>query len=73
VSIERDVKNAAENVGDRIDEAGHRTAATFEKESREEAGDDMTLGEKVKSMASEAKHSLEAGIDKMKRAGRGDD
>jgi len=61
------IKKGADNVKDGIDEASHRGNAAAERESREVAGDQMTIGENVGSVLNEGKESVLADVDKAKR------
>ena len=67
MSFEKEVDKTAKNIRDGIDEAAHRNAAENERATRELDGDLMTPGEKARSTMNEAKHDVEAGVDKMKR------
>jgi len=61
------LKKGIDNVSDTIDEASHRGAARTEHATRDLAGDEMTVGEKAKSMVNEAGHTVAAEIDHTKR------
>lgn len=61
------IKKAADNVGDAISEAGHKTNAEAEAAKRDVAGDAMTPGEKLGSAANEAKENVLGGVDHAKR------
>ena len=63
------VKGAVDNTRDTIHEAQHRTAAEIEKQKREH-DTSMTAGEKVGSMAKEAKELTQAEIDAAKKEAR---
>jgi hypothetical protein len=52
---------------DAASEAGHRASAQAEQASRDAAGDDLTLGEKVASVANQVKHETAAEIDSAKQ------
>lgn len=56
-----------DNVKDSFSEAGHRSEAEAEQAKRDVAGDRMTVGENVSSMANQAKHSVAAEIDATKQ------
>ncbi len=59
-TIKNDTKDA-------LDEAKHRTQAAGERFSREIQGDEMPLGDRVKSHVKEAIHNTQAEIDAAKR------
>ncbi|MBC5815041.1 MAG: hypothetical protein GIW97_00725 [Candidatus Eremiobacteraeota bacterium] len=61
------VKDTVDNVRDGANEAGHRTEARAEQEKRNVAGDEMTAGDKAKSMVNQGKNEVQAGYDKTKR------
>jgi hypothetical protein len=65
------LKDAAEKLGDKakagISEATHRVAAEGEHDKRVAAGDTMTGGEKIKSVANESRNNVQAEIDKAKK------
>jgi ElaB/YqjD/DUF883 family membrane-anchored ribosome-binding protein len=66
MDIKNDLKNMVDTVKDSISEAGHKGAAEAERAKREAAGDTMTTGEKIGSVANEAKHTIAAGVDRAK-------
>jgi hypothetical protein len=66
MSIKDDIKNAVGAVKDSFSEAGHKSAAEAEHERRDLAGDTMTPGEQVGSIANEAKNNVQAGVDHAK-------
>ena len=61
------VKGGIDDVKDRIHEAQHRSSAETERAQREAFGDEMTTGEKARSIADEAKERAQAEVDAMKR------
>ena len=61
------VKKGVDNVKDTVSEAGHRSAAEGEQAKRDVAGDDMTLGEKVKSGLNQGKETVQGDLDAAKR------
>ena len=61
------LKRGIDKTKDAIHEAAHRGAAEGEKVRRDAAGDEMTMGEKARSVANEAKHRTQAEIDAAKR------
>jgi hypothetical protein len=66
MSIKDDLKNAVGAVKDSLREATHKSTAEAERERRELAGDTMTAGEKLGSVANEGKNEFQAGIDHAK-------
>jgi hypothetical protein len=66
MSIKDNIKNAVGAVKDSVSEAGHKSAAEAERQRRDLAGDAMTTGEKIGSVANEAKNNVQAGIDHAK-------
>ncbi len=61
------VKDAIDNVKDAASEAGHRATAQGEQTKRDVAGDQMTVGEHVGSVANQATNTVQAEIDKSKQ------
>ena len=61
------VTKTAKDVRDSLHEAGHRSTAEGERAKREVLAEDLTPGEKAKSIANEAKERVEAEIDEAKR------
>jgi hypothetical protein len=61
------IKKTTDDVKDTIHEGTHRTAADAERARREGLGDEMTGGEKARSVLNEAKHRTQAEIDAAKR------
>ena len=67
MDVKDTVKKAVDDVRDATHETLHRSSAEAERARREVAGDEMTTGEKVKSVANEAKNRAQAEIDEAKR------
>lgn len=67
MGIKDELKKTIDNVADTFSEAGHRTNAEAERTDREIAGDTLTPGEKLGSVANEGKEGVLADIDKAKR------
>jgi hypothetical protein len=67
MSLKDELKKTIDNVGDALNEAGHRVSAGTERATREAAGDEMTPGEKAKSVVNEGKENVLAGVDKAKQ------
>jgi hypothetical protein len=67
MTLKDQMDKAVKDVRDGTDEALHRGAADAEKARREAEADEMTSGEKLESMANEAKHRAQAGVDATKR------
>lgn len=60
-------KKVIDDLKDATREAKHRNEAEFEKEEREDAGDSMTAGEKLRSVVQEDSEKTKADVDKAKR------
>ena len=67
MGLKEEFTKAVDNVKDAISEGAHRSAAEGEQAKRDVAGDAMTPGEKLGSMANQAKHSVAAEIDGAKQ------
>jgi len=65
-----ELEKAAKDLGDSVKEVAHRSEAEGERAKRSVAGDAMTPGEKVGSVANEVKSDIEADIDRGKRSVR---
>lgn len=61
------IKKAVDNVSDAVNEATHKSNAEAEHATRDVAGDAMTPGEKLGSIANEGKENVLGGIDHAKR------
>lgn len=72
MGIKDELKKTIDNVSDAFSEAGHRTNAEAEHTNREVAGDALTPGEKIGSVATEGKESVLADVDRAKRDIRSD-
>ncbi len=72
MGIKDELKKTIDNVSDTFSEAGHRTNADAAHADREVAGDVMTPGEKLGSVANEGKESVLADVDRAKRDFRND-
>jgi hypothetical protein len=70
MSIKDDLKNTVGAIKDSFREATHKSTAESEHERRDLAGDTMTPGEKLGSMANEDKNNLQAGVDHAKAEAR---
>ncbi len=66
MGLKEDIVKTIDNVKDAISEAGHRGAAEAEQAKRDVAGDELTPGENLASMANQAKHSVAAEVDAAK-------
>jgi hypothetical protein len=62
-----EIRKGVKDVTDAVDQGAHQGAAEAEHARRDAAGDTMTAGEKLGSMADEAKHRAAAGVDQAKR------
>ncbi|MBD5655500.1 MAG: hypothetical protein IAI50_10045 [Candidatus Eremiobacteraeota bacterium] len=67
MGLKDELKKTVDNIGDAINEVGHRSSADAERGTREVAGDEMTTGEKVGSYANEGKERVLADVDRAKR------
>lgn len=67
MDIKKSVKDSVDNTRDAAREAIHRSTADMARTHRELDGDQMTAGEKVKSVGIEAKNRTQAELDKIKR------
>ncbi|HEY5426570.1 MAG TPA: hypothetical protein VIJ77_08485 [Candidatus Tumulicola sp.] len=67
MGIKDAIEKTVENAKDALNEGGHRSAAEGERAKRELVGDEMTPGERVKSVANEAKENVQAEYDATKR------
>jgi len=65
--IVESIKKVVHNVGDAISEVTHKGHAEAEHAARDAAGNAMTPGEKVGSMATEVKENVLADVDHTKR------
>jgi hypothetical protein len=67
MDIKKSVKDSIDNTRDAAKEAMHRSTADAEHARRDLGGDEMTAGEKVKSVGNEVKNRTQADLDKVKR------
>jgi hypothetical protein len=67
MDIKKSVKDTTDNTRDAAREAIHRSTADMARDHREMNGDEMTAGEKVKSVGIEVKNRTQAELDKLKR------
>jgi len=70
MGVKDELEKAVHNVKDAISEGMHRGAADAEQTKRDVDGDDMTLGDKARSVANQAKNTVQADIDSAKRTAR---
>lgn len=61
------INKIVDNVKDTANEATHKSAAQGEQAKRDVAGDQMTVGEKVGSMANQTKEELQGETAATKR------
>ncbi len=66
MSIKDDLKNTFDSVKDKLSEAGHKSSAEAERTRREVAGDTLTPGESLASVANEATNEVQASMDHAK-------
>ncbi len=67
MGLKEEFVKVVDNVKDAISEGAHRSAAEGEQAKRDVAGDAMTPGENLASMANQAKHSVAAEVDAAKQ------
>jgi hypothetical protein len=67
MGIKEDLRKTIDNVKDAFSEAGHKANADAEQTERDLGGDALTPGEKVRSVANQAKEETLAGIDRAKQ------
>lgn len=65
--MDKNVKDAARDVEDAMNEQKHKAAADVERLKRDAVGDEMTVGEKARSHGNELKNRTQAELDKAKR------
>jgi ElaB/YqjD/DUF883 family membrane-anchored ribosome-binding protein len=66
MDIKNELRNVVGAVKDAVSEVGHKSTAEAEHARRDIAGDTMTTGEKLGSVANEVKNNAQAGIDHAK-------
>lgn len=66
MSIKDSIVHAAEVVGDKLNELTHKAEAHAEHEKRELAGDAMTPGEHLESLAHEGSETIKGAVDHVK-------
>jgi hypothetical protein len=67
MGLKEEFVKVIDNVRDAVSEAGHRTDAEAEQAKRDVAGDAMTPGEHIESIANQAKHTVAAEVDSAKQ------
>ncbi|MBD5633160.1 MAG: hypothetical protein IAI49_01675 [Candidatus Eremiobacteraeota bacterium] len=67
MGLKDELVKGLDNVKDAFSEAGHRSAAEGEQAKRDVAGDQMTVGENVGSIANQAKNTIAADVDSAKQ------
>jgi hypothetical protein len=70
MGLKETITNAIDNVSDKLSEIGHNANAESEAAKRDVAGDALTPGEKIGSLANEGKERLLAGVDAAKQDAR---
>jgi hypothetical protein len=70
MDIGKTVKDAVDNASDIVKEALHRSTAEAEHARREAGDPTMTTGQKIASVANEAKNRVEASVVKARREAR---
>ena len=66
MGLKETIVAAVDNITDKVNELGHNANAETENAKRDVAGDTMTPGEHLGSLANEGKERLLAGVDKAK-------
>lgn len=66
------IKKTVDNITDKVNQMTHEGNADAEQATRDTFGDQMTPGEKVGSVANEAKERFLGGVDKAKQDVRND-
>ena len=72
MGLNDEFNKAVDNAKDAASKAGHRSAAEGEQTKRDVAGDAMSPGEKLGSMANQAKNAVQGDVDAAKRDARND-
>ena len=67
MGLKEDLRKTVDNVKDAFNEAGHKANADAEQAKRDLAGDALTPGERVGSVANQAKEATLAGVDHAKQ------
>lgn len=67
MGLRNEIKKTVDDVGDALNEAGHRANAGSERANREVAGDSMTTAKKAGSVLNEGKEKTLAEVDRAKR------
>ncbi|MDQ6825751.1 MAG: hypothetical protein M3Z14_00945 [Candidatus Eremiobacteraeota bacterium] len=67
MGIKDEFNKVVDNTKDTVKEGMHRSTADAEQERRRIDGDNMSFGDKAKSVANEGKHDLQADYDKTKK------
>ncbi|MBC5829484.1 MAG: hypothetical protein GIW98_04760 [Candidatus Eremiobacteraeota bacterium] len=67
MGIKDEFNKAVDNTKDTVKEGLHRGEADTEREKRRVDGDDMTFGDKAKSVVNEGKNDVQADYDKTKK------
>jgi hypothetical protein len=67
MGIKDELHKVIDNAADALSEAGHKLNANTEQATRDAAGDEMTAGEKAKSILNQGKEDVLAGVDHAKQ------
>jgi hypothetical protein len=70
MNVKETITKAIDNTVDAVSEGKHRGEAAAEQAKRDLAGDTMTPGDKVSSVANQAKNTVQADLDAAKQAAR---
>jgi hypothetical protein len=68
MGIKEEFQKTVADVKDAFNEAGHKANADAEQTERDLAGDALTPGEQVRSVANQAKEETLAGVDHAKQS-----
>jgi hypothetical protein len=67
MGIKDELHKVIDNAADALSEAGHKLNANTEQAKRDAAGDEMSAGEKAKSILNQGKETVLAEVDKTKQ------
>ena len=67
MGLKETISNAIDNVSDKLSQVGHDANAEGEAAKRDIAGDTLTPGEQLGSVANETKERLLSGVDGAKQ------
>jgi F0F1-type ATP synthase membrane subunit b/b' len=67
MGIKDELHKVIDNAADALSEAGHKVNASTEQAKRDAAGDEMSTGEKAKSVLNQGKENVLAEVDRAKQ------